>query len=111
MNIQERSIVETQEKWRESIQQIPYISFKEGWEVSIIPPFGGAMARFLVREKSNQKGRVSVYLDYFDNLGCVGKPYWEVYPIGNDTARHLLNETDDLVKTIEQALIEQREEV
>jgi len=103
----ERYRIEDEENWRELMPQIPFIPFKAGWEVAVIPPYAGAVARFLVRETANPKSRVSVYLDWFDKLGCVGKPYWEVYPIDGDVQRCLLNEVDDLVQIISRSLEEQ----
>lgn len=91
-------------KWAE---EIPYIKFPKNYEVKIMPPFNNAIVRFLV--KCNNAS-VSVYLDCYDKLGSVGKPYWEIYPYENDTFRCLLKETDLLLEAIEKSLNKQEEE-
>lgn len=96
-----RSTIETTEKWRENSMLIPYIQFKPEWEVKIIPPFTGAIVRFMVRYNGNT---VSVYLDFFDNLGLYGEPYWEVYPVNDDTARHAMNDISGLLDSISEGL-------
>ena len=77
-------------KW---IEEIPYLQFKESWEVTVIPPFGGAVVRFLVK-----KGDIgaSVYLDCYDKLGCYGEPYWEVYA-SNEPIRFPMLDTKGLM--------------
>ncbi len=97
----DRAMIEQNEKWREITSEIPFLKFPDNVEVKVIPPFCGAMARFLVKRGDVS---VSVYLDFYDNLGFVGEPYWEVYPVKDDTARFFLNETDDLMKCIDEAL-------
>lgn len=97
----ERYKIEMEEKWREWSRNIPAISFDAGWAVKVIPPFAGAMARFIV-EKDGKTA--SVYLDCYDSLGYVGKPYWEVYPVDGDTGRCLMNETDELLALIRRAI-------
>jgi hypothetical protein len=95
--------VERDEKWLELSGTIPYLNFKNDWNVSITPPFGGAIARFRVKYKEKF---ISVYLDCFDSLGYMGEPYWEIYPVGDDetTARFLINETDELISAIDEEL-------
>ena len=51
-------------KWS---SQIPYISFPLEWQVKVIPPYGGAVIRFLIMQGA---AKVSVYLDCYDNIGC-----------------------------------------
>ncbi len=85
------------------IKLIPFISFSERFEWMAIPPFGGAVTRFIVKKK-NQEKKISVYLDCYDVLGCVGKPYWEAYPIEEDTFRCGINEIDELKKAIMEEL-------
>lgn len=91
--------------WREWMKKIPYIDFGDDLEVSVIPPFAGAMTRFLVRLKGKES-RISVYLDCHDILGYMEEPYWEAYAIKGDTARFLLNETKELVEAIRNELNE-----
>lgn len=97
----QRYTIESKEKWREIIKDIPKLKFKSEWEVKVIPPFGGALARFTVDYNGNH---VSVYLDWYGRLGCVEEPYWELYPIDGDTRRYYLNETEELLKDIETVL-------
>lgn len=85
------------DKWRE---EIPFINFPERFEVKIIPPFGGAVARFQVRDKDYKDTWVSVYLDCYDMLGYYEEPYWEIYPYKDDTYRCGMNEVDKLVEAI-----------
>ena len=44
----DRYKIEAEEKWREWSGKVPAIKFDAGWCVKVIPPFAGAMARFLV---------------------------------------------------------------
>lgn len=88
-------------EYRKWCDKIPYIKFDPGWEVKVIPPFGGAVVRFLVNYKGNQ---VSVYLDCYEMLGCMGQPYWEMYPYEEDVKRFYLNETDELINCIREEL-------
>lgn len=101
-----RGRLERDEKWRDCIDAMPYLRFPESWEVAVIPPFAGAMARFWVRRG---KAHVSVYADFHNVLGCVGEPYWEIHPSADleDCDRFLLNETDDLIAGIEASLAAQ----
>lgn len=97
--------IEQEEEWMKWAFEIPFIPFRAGWEVRIIPPYCAAMARFHVRTKDmGQKGQISVYLDVSDNLGYFGAPYWEVYPHHGDTYRCAMEDTDDLLKAIQEAL-------
>lgn len=81
--------------------------FKEEWDVKIIPPFAGAIIRFVVRHKNKI---VSVYFDGYSNLGFVydeqGQPipYWEAYPINSDIMRYELGEENTMLKDIEDEL-------
>lgn len=86
---------------REWGPKIPYLKFPSDCEVKVIPPFGGANVRFLV--KKNEKV-ISVYLDCYANLGAMDVPYWEIYPYQGDTYRCFLNEADDLMEKIEEEL-------
>lgn len=90
---------EQTEGWAEKNREIPFIPMKSGWEIKPIAPFGGLFARFQIRTDAGYK---SVYLDWFDRAGCVGQPYWEVYPVRGDTARCLLDEVDELVRLLEE---------
>lgn len=99
--IQARALVEEQHEWRRWTVEIPHIQFPSDWAVQIIPPFGGAVARFCVHKNGK---RVSIYLDCYDELGVVGQPYWEIYPYDGDTYRCLMNDTNELIEAIGHAL-------
>lgn len=87
------------DKWN---KEIPFIELPEGYKIKVIPPFAGAIVRFLVKK---QDVSVSVYLDCYDNLGCMNKPYWEIYPASNhDTFRCYIHETDDLIAAIVESI-------
>lgn len=98
--------VEAAEGWRELIESIPPICFPTGWHVRIIPPFGGAMARFRVSLDGNRDKEASVYLDCFDRLGYMKCPYWEVYPYKGDCGRCLMADTVELIDMIAVSLSE-----
>jgi hypothetical protein len=92
--------VERSEKWRDWCPQIPKLHFKEEWEVKIIPPFGGAIARFTV---SYNHKHCSIYLDCYSRLGLVDEPYWEIYCDG-ECARFFLNEHEEMMEHIQNCL-------
>ena len=79
------------------VSKIPALHFDRDWNVRIIPPFGGALARFQVRKGDNF---ASVYFDAYDRLGLEGHPYFELYPWENDVKRYSINEVDELIKDI-----------
>ena len=87
------------QKWE---KEIPYLQFPKEWKVKIVPPFGGAAIRFFV-EVGNDN--ISVYLDCYNALGCVGEPYWELFPDKNEqTTRILMHDTKDLIYQIQLAI-------
>lgn len=96
-----RTMLESSEKWTEWAQEIPSLSFKPDWKVKIIPPYGGAMARFVVSRGSTY---VSVYLDVNDSLGVCGYPYWEIYPYKGEAFRCSIDEVDELIEAIDLSL-------
>lgn len=96
-----RCKVEKDHEWHKWINEIPWLQFPSGWLVRPVPPFGGAVARFHVKKGDDF---VSIYLDCYDQLGIVGEPYWEVYPYQGDCARFLMNDTDGLLKCIQEIL-------
>lgn len=81
-------------KWRD---QIPSLNFDKDWNVKIIPPFAGAIVRFLVEHNGKH---VSCYLDCYDELGYYGEPYWEIYPYENDVFRCSMQDTSTLIEKI-----------
>lgn len=83
--------------------KMPFIKFKPEWMVRLDPPYAGAIVRFVV--KLPNLVEISVYCDWYDNLGFVGQPYWEIYPLGSrgaDPRRFLLHETDEMIQAIEE---------
>ena len=92
---------EEQMEHRKWMKEIPFLNFPADWQVQITPPFAGAVVRFRIKSK---EAEISVYLDCYDRLGCVGKPYWEICPHDGDTYRCYLNETEDLIKNIQYAI-------
>lgn len=86
--------------------EIPFIKFEPEWEVKVIPPFGGAVVRFVAQYNNK---RVSVYLDCYDNLGWVGEPYWEIYPYHGETFRTGMNNVGELVAAIKESFESQEE--
>jgi hypothetical protein len=101
MSTVQRYDIEEKEKWREWIAKIPAINFPSEWAVKVIPPFCGAMARFLVQENGKT---VSVYLDCHAALGACTAPYWEIYPYDDDTFRCAMNDVDELLGAIRHSL-------
>jgi len=89
------------DKWS---KDIPFIRFPRGYEVKVIPTFGGALVRFLVKKKDSDK-KISVYLDCYEMLGLWSKPHWEIYPDrdGNNT-RYAMEDVDALLGGIALAL-------
>jgi hypothetical protein len=75
-----RAKVEAAEKWRDI--KIPPLRFPEGWVIELVPPFAGAVARFVATNTHGVK--VSVYYDAHGALGAEDHPYWEIYPVGGD---------------------------
>ena len=107
-DILERSDIEVKEEWRSRwIEEIPYLQFDSDWEIKIIPPFGGALARFIVKKGDKT---VSVYFDGHSKLGWVYDesdnpiPYFEIYPYHYDAKRYYINETDKMLNDIRSAL-------
>ena len=100
-------------EWKKWDREIPYISFPDRFEVKIIPPFGGAMVRFTIRDKEYKDTHVSVYLDCYEILGIYGgDPYWEIYPdVDGDVYRCGINETEELIKRIEISISKQIEDI
>jgi len=84
-------------------QKLPFLSFPVDWEVKIIPPFNGALARFLVRKKGTDK-IVSVYFDAYNRLGVYSGPYWEVYPVNGYEERCSYDNPERLLELIEKGL-------
>jgi len=96
-----------QEDWELWGDKIPYISFPSGWQVRAIPPFGGAVIRYNIKDKTG-KAHVSIYLDCYDIVGAYGAPYWEVYPCeGGDAFRCEMDNVGGLLEAVQKSMDEQ----
>ena len=93
--------IEHEDGWRTWVDKIPAIQFDADWQVKVIPPCGGVMVRFLILKGGKQ---ASIYLDCYDVLGCVGHPYWEVYPVAGDVGRCDIDDIEQLLVLIRRAL-------
>ncbi len=102
----ERSHVEAKEEWRTKwAKEIPYLRFDNDWEVKIIPPFAGALARFIVKKGDKI---VSVYFDGYSQLGYMYDkndnpiPYFEIYPSTNEggVKRYYIDQADEMINDI-----------
>lgn len=87
--------------YAEWVKEIPYITLPKGYEMRAIPAFGGAVVRYNVKRGNKS---VSIYLDCYDALGYMGKPYWELYPHEGDIYRCLMQDVESLRKAIIKAL-------
>jgi hypothetical protein len=96
-NHRQRYDVEHCEQWREAIDKIPALSFPRTWKVKVIPPFAGAMARFIA---VSGKKSISVYLDMHESLGYFDGPYWEAYPVNGDTYRCEIGNGEELINAM-----------
>lgn len=96
--------VERDYQFREWGNVIPSLNFPSEWKIHIVPPYAGALIRFIVKHKDIS---VSVYLDGYSQLGSMRNPYWEIYPdsTGNG-ARYGLNDIDELLAGIKKSLEE-----
>jgi len=96
-------------EWSKWTGKIPYIKFNPDWSVKVVPPYNGAMVRFLV--KRGEVGPVSVFLDchnalalFVDHIGSQA-PYWEVYPFEDDgLLRVAMDNVEELVEAISKSL-------
>ena len=81
---------------------IPALHFEKEWDVKIIPPFAGAIIRFVIDYNGKH---VSVYFDAYSELGWMYDkdeqpiPYFEYYD-GVDTHRYYLDESEQMMNDI-----------
>lgn len=47
-----RAQIETSEDWRGWCKKIPELHFDNDWNVRIIPPFAGALTRFVISKNN-----------------------------------------------------------
>lgn len=99
--------IETSENWQHWAKAIPFLRFRNDWEVQIVPPVNDATTRFVIRKDDIY---VSVYFDANSQLGYMydddGKPipYFEAIATNGFEGRYLLNETDQMMDDIANAL-------
>lgn len=109
MNLQENvnkslmlSKVEQMHDFRGWARKLPAFHFDKEWDVKIIPPFAGAIIRFVI--DYNEK-HVSVYFDAYSELGWMCDndeqpiPYFEYYD-SVDTHRYYLDESEQMMNDI-----------
>ena len=98
--IEQEKILRDYEEWR---TKLPYLNFKPDWQVKILPPWGGAIIRFVIKKNDIV---VSVYFDCDDRLGYVRSPYWEIYATFStggqvkEPERFLYGEEDEMINRI-----------
>lgn len=90
--------LERRDRWDRWREEIPGINFPSEWSVAVVPPHCGAIARFRVNNYT------SVYLDCYARLGYWDGPYWEVYPVNGNTARHGMSDISGLLSSIQESL-------
>lgn len=95
----ERLQLEIDEDWRECNNLIPFLNFPEGSLIKLTAPFGGALARCELILKNSL--HISLYVDFYDRLGYMNKPYIEIYD-GTDCHRFLLSETEQLENKLQE---------
>ncbi len=100
-----RAKLEERERWQEIVEKMPYFELREGWQIAVIPPTVGAVARFRIKQ---DKGHVSIYADWYEKLGYFGQPHWEIYPNKEgDNERFAINDTVDMIEAVALSLAEQ----
>ena len=113
MNLQENvnkslmlSKVEQMHDFRGWSHKLPAFHFDKEWDVKIIPPFAGAIIRFVIDYNGKH---VSVYFDAYSELGWMYDedeqpiPYFEYYD-GVDTHRYYLDESEQMMTDIREFL-------
>ena len=97
---------ESVQECRKWTKELPALHFKKEWDVTIIPPFGGAVIRFCIEHNDKH---VSVYFDGYSDLGYMIDennkpiPYFEYYD-GDDCYRYYMNESEQMMNDIEKFL-------
>lgn len=105
---EKRLEIENKEQWKEWNKRMPILHFEKEWDVKIIAPFCGALARFTVDYKGKH---VSVYFDAFSTMAWMydvdGEPipYWEIF-YGEDTERYDFTQdgADEMMRRIKEIL-------
>ncbi len=94
----DRYKIEEVEKWKDFTVSMPFIKFPPDWEIQMMAPFNGALARFRVKLPSGAEK--SIYFDAHNALGYMDGPYWEVYPHQGDVGRCYQHDVAELLKMI-----------
>ena len=82
--------------------KIPFIRFPMHWQVRILPPFIGAVVRFEVKYKDIL---VRAALDCYGLLEYSELPqYWSITSMHSDIQTCAMEDTEELIKLIEQTL-------
>lgn len=97
----ERRAVERGERWESFCKYMPKLTIPEGCQIQVIPPFCGAIVRFVVH-KGNRS--VSVYFDAYSRLGYCEGEYWEAYPIDDNNNRYAPTDHDMMMADIAREL-------
>lgn len=88
-----------------NIKELPSYSFPPHWEVTIVPPFGDALWRFLISTPASAR-KISVCLNASNALGFDGEPYIEIFPNAEGTRqRFSLRARGMMFKAVEEALL------
>ena len=96
------SKVEQMHDFRGWSHKLPAFHFDKEWDVKIIPPFSGAVIRFVIDYNGKH---VSVYFDAYSELGWMYDdneepiPYFEYYD-GEETHRYWLDESEQMMNDI-----------
>lgn len=99
-----RALIESKYEYHKWINEIPYLKFREYWDVKIIPPTSGAIVRFFVSNSCTGKD-VSVYLDCYGELAVMNEPYWEIYPDADgNNSRYFIEDSKELMEAISDAI-------
>lgn len=106
------SQVDREYEYNKWLTKIPYFALPVDYEIKVIPPFGGAVSRFLVRDRKKHRAAVSVYLDCYEMLGYFGEPYWEMYPnIVGGVSKFPMSDVDSLLENIDKSVQHQLKRV
>ena len=105
----EKNSIYSEEAFRlheEFCEKIAFLEIPNDLLIMAIPPFAGVVIRYLFTDKLTKKGRVSVYFDCEDKLGCMKKPYYEIYLVGakKQPKRFLVGEEKKMIKAIQRLL-------
>lgn len=109
VDFEKRLEIEEKEKWKEWNRRMPILHFEKEWDVKIIAPFCGALARFTVDYNGKH---ISAYFDAFLIMAWMYNendepiPYWEIYDGEEDIERFDFTQdgADEMMKRIKEIL-------